>query len=351
MRCPTLRELPPPPAGKIGWPWTEESPQVPEALQGRPWPKISIVTPSYNQAQFIEETIRSVLLQGYPDLEYLVIDGGSTDGSVGIIRKYEKYLTYWVSEPDEGMYAAINKGLRMSHGDVLAYLNSDDRYFSWTLAVVAQALAGRPRVGFAFGDMLNISEGSDAAELRFYPPFRLGHIQRSGFLGQPTVFWRRSVFDQFGGFDESLKSIADCDYWMRIGERYHAYKVNEVLAIERNHPHAKRLAQREALRRELRHVRSRYVRLQGLGYRTGILVDRIYAFLCRRYYLSRFLYNYFRGCRPSRHHGYKAWTHFLAWRDVKVSCPRVLASFFPRSDGRFVAIRACATVQWSRGCD
>ena len=103
MHCPTLAELPPPPPDKTGWPWSEESPPLPATMpDGSPWPRISIVTPSYNQGQFIEETIRSVLLQGYPNLEYIVMDGGSTDNSVEIVRNYNSWLAYWVSEPDRG---------------------------------------------------------------------------------------------------------------------------------------------------------------------------------------------------------------------------------------------------------
>src|SRR5262245_38077091 len=111
MRCPTLAELPPPPAGRIGWPWTMESPQLPDTMSdGRPWPRISIVTPSYNQGEFIEETIRSVLLQGYPNLEYIVMDGGSKDETLSILQKYEHAINYWTSAPDKGQAEAINKG-------------------------------------------------------------------------------------------------------------------------------------------------------------------------------------------------------------------------------------------------
>jgi len=107
----------PSPPGKTGWPWTEETSRLPEKMSdGRPWPRISIVTPSYNQGQFIEETIRSVLLQGYPNLEYIVIDGGSSDGSVEILQEYEQWLAYWVSERDRGQADALNKGFRRASG-------------------------------------------------------------------------------------------------------------------------------------------------------------------------------------------------------------------------------------------
>src|SRR5437773_12023032 len=127
MRCPRLRELPPAPEGKTGWPWTEET--FPDAEQTSTSPRsISIVTPTYNQAAFLEETIRSVLLQAYPNLEYIVMDGGSTDGSIEIIRKYEKYLAYWISQKDLGPADAIRSGFEKATGSVFAYLNSDDLY-------------------------------------------------------------------------------------------------------------------------------------------------------------------------------------------------------------------------------
>src|SRR5437763_87805 len=121
MRCPGLKDLPPPPAGKTGWPWTEESEQLPDRMEdGREWPRISIVTCSYNQGCFIEETIRSVLLQGYPNLEYIIIDGESKDESVEIIRKYGSWLTYWESSPDKGQSNKINNGMKRASGDIVA---------------------------------------------------------------------------------------------------------------------------------------------------------------------------------------------------------------------------------------
>ena len=137
MRCPILKELPSPPPGKTDWPWTEESIQLPDKMpDGSSWPKISIVTPSLNQGQFLEETIRSVLLQGYPDLEYIIIDGGSTDDTLKVIQRYESLLAYWISEKDEGMYNAINKGFSIATGEIMAWLNSDDKYTPWALNVI-----------------------------------------------------------------------------------------------------------------------------------------------------------------------------------------------------------------------
>jgi len=145
MHCPSLSELPQPPSGKDGWPWTGQSPSLPDKMpDGRPWPKISVVTPSYNQGNYIEETIRSVLLQSYPNLEYVIIDGGSTDNSVEIINKYEAWLTYWVSEKDRGQSHAINKGLKHATGDIFHWLNSDDQFTQGALEAAARAVRSEP---------------------------------------------------------------------------------------------------------------------------------------------------------------------------------------------------------------
>src|SRR5437660_7841664 len=145
MRPPSLIELPSPPVGKMGWPWTEETPPVGAGMHDASvLPRVSIVTPSFNQGPFLEETIRSVLLQGYPDLEYIIIDGGSTDDSVEIIRKYEKWLAYWVSEKDSGQTHAINKGFARSTGEIYAYLNSDDVYLPDALHNIASFFDKQP---------------------------------------------------------------------------------------------------------------------------------------------------------------------------------------------------------------
>lgn len=159
MQCPTLLELPPPPRGRTGWPWTIESKRLPEKMpDGRPWPRIFIVTPSYNQGQYIEETIRSVLLQGYPDLEYIIMNGGSTDGAVDVIRKYETWLTHWQSGPDGGQGTAINGGFARVTGVYFQWINSDDLLMRQALFTVASC--GNEYALFA-GSVINFTDSGD----------------------------------------------------------------------------------------------------------------------------------------------------------------------------------------------
>jgi glycosyltransferase involved in cell wall biosynthesis len=154
-------ELAPSPKGRTRWPWTEKSSPLSAAmLDGSAWPRISIVTPSYNQGQFLEETIRSFLLQNYPNYEYFVMDGGSQDQSVGIIKKYQSRISYWVSQPDHGQAGAIEKGFALSSGDILAYINSDDFYIPNAFAPIANAFQRHRDVDWLIGQSIVVDETS-----------------------------------------------------------------------------------------------------------------------------------------------------------------------------------------------
>ncbi|MFA5192547.1 MAG: glycosyltransferase family 2 protein [Verrucomicrobiia bacterium] len=241
MRCPSLTELPPPPSGKVGWPWTEETPPLPDTMpDGRPWPKFSIVTPNYNFEKFLEITIRSVLLQGYPNLEYIVIDGGSTDGSVAIIRKYEKWLAHWISERDSGAADASNKGFRKATGELLAWLGSDDVYTPGALGVAASELRARPDCSVINGDFCPLD--ADRRVLKFVPTgqITLGRMLRYWvpcFMPPtPAIFFRRKLIDEFGGFTEGLVRTNDYDFWLRIIQKYSFHYVPHLFTETCVHP-------------------------------------------------------------------------------------------------------------------
>lgn len=193
-------------------------------------PKISIITPSFNQAQFIEQTICSVLDQGYPNLEYFVMDGGSTDGTVEILKKYAKHLTGWVSEKDRGQSHALNKGLALATGDVLAYINSDDWYLPGAFQAVGEHFEKNPGTGILHGRCV----WTDGAGVRL--GWRNGiqiDVHQAGVRSledildlwgvwwnrknfvQPEVFWSRAMADKVGAFNESLYYCMDYEYWLR----------------------------------------------------------------------------------------------------------------------------------------
>jgi hypothetical protein len=186
-------------------------------------PRISIITPSYNQGHFIEETIRSVLSQNYPNLEYIIIDGGSTDNTVEIIKKYESSITYWMSEPDRGQTHAINKGLERATGKILAYLNSDDYYLPGTLHAVAEYFVNHPEIDLLHGRCSYVNtEGKPIGEQfatihTFDEIIDLWGVWWHGrqFV-QPEVFWTKRIGDRVGLFNESLYFVMDYEYWCRI---------------------------------------------------------------------------------------------------------------------------------------
>jgi glycosyltransferase involved in cell wall biosynthesis len=253
QRCPALDELPPPAPGRTGWPWTEAGPQFRATRpDGQPWPRVSIVTPSLNQGRFIEETIRSVLLQGYPDVEYIIIDGGSTDESPEIIQRYERWLAYWVSEPDRGQAHAINRGWERSTGEILAYINADDVYLSGAIAAAAAAFSAKPDVGMAYGTAMIVDEAGE--ELRAWEarPFDLRTMLAVGsIVPQPSVFFSSVALENVGYLNDEWQLIMDYDLSIRIGIHYPTVCIPRTLTRFRNHPQSKTRLRFEELAEEL----------------------------------------------------------------------------------------------------
>ena len=182
------------------------------------WPKVSIITPSYNQAEFLEKTILSVLNQNYPNLEYIIIDGGSTDGSVEIIKKYEKYLTYWISEKDNGQAAAINKGFKMATGELVAWQNSDDIYLKGAFFRVIEEFKRRADVDIIFGNTYLIDENDCILKDMRFIPFNLDHlIYYDWNLSTQGTFWKRELFNKIG-YLENYRVCFDLDWFIRFGK-------------------------------------------------------------------------------------------------------------------------------------
>ncbi|HEX3883730.1 MAG TPA: glycosyltransferase family 2 protein [Stellaceae bacterium] len=262
MRCPTLAELSPPPAGKTGWPWTVETPQLPPARpDGSPWPRISIVTPSYNQGQFIEETIRSVLLQGYPDLEYIIIDGASTDQSVDIIKKYQPWLTHWVSEKDRGQAHAINKGFARASGQIGAYLNSDDWYTLDTFSFVGHSfssihwdlLIGNP-IPATVPSWRYLRRSWWKQRLNYPPrPFFVADSRYPYAISQESTFWNLLSRGHLQ-FDENLHCCLDVDWYCKIAPGAKIALTGRQIGFYRHHPLNKSSTMLETIRSEISHI-------------------------------------------------------------------------------------------------
>jgi len=201
--------------------------------------KVSIVTPSYNQGQFIEETIQSVLDQEYDNLEYVIIDGGSTDNTVEVIKKYEDRLKYWVSEKDNGQTHAINKGFAMASGDIIAWINSDDVYCKGAIQAVTEFFEKNPQANVVVGNGLFMDYKGEVYE-RKYPNisrFQEKHCMMSIF--QPSTFLRRSILTDIGFLNEEYQMIMDAEWFYRIAAQYPFYVIEKDLSIFRWHKDSK----------------------------------------------------------------------------------------------------------------
>ena len=206
----------------------------------RSTPKISIVTPSFNQAEYLEITIQSVLNQGYPNLEYIIIDGGSTDGSLDIIRKYAKHLAYWKSEPDNGQTHAINEGLQHATGEWVAWQNSDDIYYPGVFAEMANAAARHPEVDLIIGNLMIVdAKGQALRDVRYVTPSYNALRAEGMMMVNQAAFWRRRVHSEIGLLDETLQCSFDYDWFLRITKRYRSVHVNRIWGGFRLHSETK----------------------------------------------------------------------------------------------------------------
>lgn len=232
-----------------------------------PTPKISIVTPSFNQGAFLSETLRSVLDQNYPNLEYVVVDGGSTDNSVDIIEQHAVRLAWWVSEKDAGQYDAINKGFARTSGDVMAWINSDDKYLPWTFSLVAEIFANRPEVQWLTSSYpLFWDNAGRVVNCFHYDGFNRKAFLRGaymsdmpwwtrGWIMQEATFWRRSLWERAGGrIDTSLSIAADFELWARFYQHAELFGVGVPLAGFRVHQTQKTASQMETYRREAEEI-------------------------------------------------------------------------------------------------
>jgi glycosyltransferase involved in cell wall biosynthesis len=262
---PTVRQLPAPPPGRKGWPWTTDLPLPFGGLvDNQTSPRVTVVTPSFNQGQFIEETLRSVLLQGYPNLEYIVIDGGSTDGSVDTIRRYEPWLSFWVSEKDRGQAHAINKGFERSTGSLLGWLNSDDILLPDALSRVAAA-SGRAPQAIILGDVMHISATGKPLQVVQQRNVTLRNIveiwnqDRQITWQQPGTYVPRHHFAQVGGADENLRFVFDLDWMCRLLRVAPVTYLHSEIASFRLHPDSKTVGEAAAWLPEYYLVAERYI--------------------------------------------------------------------------------------------
>jgi glycosyltransferase involved in cell wall biosynthesis len=211
---------------------------------------VSIIIPSYNQARYLEQTILSVLEQDYPRIEYIVIDGASTDGSVEIIKKYADKLAHWESVKDKGQADAINKGFAHVTGEIIAWLNSDDYYLPGAVSNAVKVFEENPDVVLVYGNMLAVDENGTTFNTLSYKQLTLEDLLCFQIIGQPAVFMRRSALQKTSGLDPNFHFLLDHLLWVEIAQHGKLLHVNQTWSAARYHPEAKNIAKAAEFGRE-----------------------------------------------------------------------------------------------------
>jgi GT2 family glycosyltransferase len=211
---------------------------------------VSIITPSYNQAPFLEQTMQSVLEQDYPHIEYIVVDGGSTDNSVEVIQKYADRLAYWISEKDSGQAEAINKGFARANGEIVAWLNSDDYYMLNTVSVAVRCFEQNPGVVMVYGDMLAVDGNEQTINVLKYRQLSLEDLLCFQIIGQPSVFFRRAALEKAGLLDTTFHFMLDHHLWIRLAQQGRILHIPQIWSAARYHPQAKNRARPAEFGRE-----------------------------------------------------------------------------------------------------
>ncbi len=242
VKCPNLIDLPVPSVScKTGWPWTEESNRLPDKrANGEEWPTISVIIPSFNQGRFIEETIRSILLQGYPRIEIIIIDGGSKDETVDIIKKYERWISYWVSEPDKGQSDALNKGISRATGEYIGWQNSDDIYLPNAFSTLIMPLIDSSKYQLAFGNLVIIDEHGNFIREQRFTKFSTICLMFEGWnISNQSAIWRKSLQDRIGLFNNKYNYEMDLDFFLRAAMFGDFKFIHKQIGCLRVHPQAK----------------------------------------------------------------------------------------------------------------
>lgn len=234
--------------------WAESSPSSPGLTTTASFnslaPLVSIITPSFNQARYLDAAVQSVLSQDYASIEHILVDGGSTDGSLDIIRTYEDRLAYWVSEKDAGQADAINKGLARANGEIIAWLNSDDYYLPGAISDAVRVLSDQPDALMVYGNLLAVDERDRRINVLKYRQLTLEDLLRFQIIGQPGVVFRRAALEQAGPLDTSFQFLLDHHLWIRIARRGPILHVPRTWAAARYHPEAKNRARAVEFGRE-----------------------------------------------------------------------------------------------------